>query len=136
MNSDPSVAKKDLNIIQSKDKIILTPELADAFINILEKDTRFFIDNNIIDYSLLFGIHYIDRESGLSNGTNYPEHFLNNLEEEPSTKDTFKRPFENMKVDRFESDFICQIHSKEGILSADHTKLYFFGIIDILTEFK
>ena len=34
-------------------------EYADSFVDIIEKDSKFFEENHIIDYSLLMGIHYL-----------------------------------------------------------------------------
>jgi len=55
------VARKDLNIIQDKEKIVLSKELTDVFTNILDKDAKFFQENSIIDYSLLVGIHNLEQ---------------------------------------------------------------------------
>lgn len=43
----------------NKEKIMLTPEVAQSFVDIIQKDSRFFEENHIIDYSLLMGIHYL-----------------------------------------------------------------------------
>jgi len=56
---NPSVAKKDLNFLMNKEKIMLPPEMTNNFLDIIEKDTKFFEENHIIDYSLLMGIHYM-----------------------------------------------------------------------------
>jgi len=65
---------------------------------------------------LLVGIHYLENNvNGATVGNT----------EEPFTKDTLKKGFENVRI-----------HSKAGILSADNSRLYFFGIIDILTAFN
>ena len=55
------MARKDLNIIQDKEKIVLSKELTDVFTNILDKDAKFFQENSIIDYSLLVGIHNLEQ---------------------------------------------------------------------------
>ena len=62
LSSDPGVAKKDLNFIENKEKIILPPGIADLTLEVLEKDAKFFEDNGIIDYSLLLGIHHVNPE--------------------------------------------------------------------------
>jgi len=59
---DSSVARKDLNILQDKEKIVLSRDIADIFSSILDKDAKFFEENSIIDYSLLVGIHNLEQE--------------------------------------------------------------------------
>lgn len=38
------------------------PTQANLFVEQIEKDVKFFTQNNIIDYSVLIGIHYIHPE--------------------------------------------------------------------------
>jgi len=104
---DPSIARKDLNILQEKEKIVLSSDVAEVFTGIVEKDSKFFQENHIIDYSLLLGIHRLEQE-------------------EMSTKDlSVKKPMTEFKL-----------QAREGVPSGDGSKIYFFGIIDILTEFN
>ena len=58
--SDPSIAKKDLNIIKSGDKILLAKPFSEIISSQIQKDCVFFEQNNIIDYSLLIGIHHLN----------------------------------------------------------------------------
>jgi len=110
-DDDPSVAKKDLNMIMNKEKIMLPPDLADSFLDIIDKDSRFFEENGILDYSLLMGIHYLSPEEQNNKDTNYV----------------------GPRKSLYEAK---ALNAKEGVLSSDGTKLYFFGIIDILTHFN
>lgn len=54
---DRSVALKDLDFLQKKDIFKVGHENREKIVNILRQDAQFFADNNIIDYSLLVGIH-------------------------------------------------------------------------------
>jgi len=110
-DDDPSVAKKDLNMIMNKEKIMLPPELADSFVDIIEKDSKFFEENGILDYSLLMGIHYLTQEEQNNRDAGYT----------------------GPRKSLYEAK---SLNAKEGVLSSDGTKLYFFGIIDILTHFN
>jgi hypothetical protein len=58
--SDPTIALKDQNAIDNKFKIKLHKNTATRLVEILKKDCEFFVKNNIIDYSLLIGIHELD----------------------------------------------------------------------------
>ena len=54
------MAKKDLNIIERGDKILLNKPYVDIFLSQIQKDSLFFEQNKLIDYSLLVGIHYLN----------------------------------------------------------------------------
>ena len=70
--------------------------------NQILKDAEFLKRHNIIEYSLLIGIHYVQ-----------PQEDIRNLKEN--------------------SIFGNQNH--RSVLSQDKQEIYFFGIIDILSEF-
>ncbi len=73
-----------MNLIKEGEKIILSKSMAESLLDILQKDSRFFAENNIIDYSLLLGIHRLDKEE---------------IEiEENSTKDSLKKSGVEFKV--------------------------------------
>jgi len=110
-DKNPSVAKKDLNFLMNKEKIMLPLDIAHSFVDIIQKDSKFFEENHIIDYSLLMGIHYLTPEE------------ININKEQPLTQR--KSLYETRNI-----------NNKDGVLSSDGTKLYFFGIIDILTQYN
>ncbi|CAD8049461.1 unnamed protein product [Paramecium sonneborni] len=102
-NADYTVARKDLNFLESHEKINIRIDKQSELLTQLYRDADFFAQNNIIDYSLLFGIHEI------------------NVLQTSQRTDT---------IQEIESDNISIIQSKTG------DKIYFFGIIDILTNFN
>lgn len=55
--SDPSIALKDLNVIEKKFKLKLSKENAEVIMDQINKDCKFFEECSIIDYSLLIGVH-------------------------------------------------------------------------------
>lgn len=117
---DPSIAKKDLNMIKSGEKIFLPRQYGDIFLQQIARDCLFFEQNNIIDYSLLIGIHHISQDNDKIDGpdkTNVP---LSMNRESSIHKKYFEDKFNH----------------REGVLSADGKLLYFFGIIDVLTRFN
>lgn len=58
--NNPSIAKKDINFLEDNVKIQLSDENKGFLMKILRKDCEFFKENNIIDYSMLLGIHSFD----------------------------------------------------------------------------
>lgn len=54
---DPSIAKKDLNALENNFKLKMTSDVSEKFLEQLNIDAQFMNQNNIIDYSMLFGIH-------------------------------------------------------------------------------
>ncbi|CAK85945.1 unnamed protein product (macronuclear) [Paramecium tetraurelia] len=73
IDNDPTVARKDLNFLEDKEKnmrLNINKNKSMLFFNQLEKDCKFFEDNDIIDYSLLLGLHakgnkQLDNESSV-----------------------------------------------------------------------
>jgi 1-phosphatidylinositol-4-phosphate 5-kinase len=60
---DPSVARKDLNLLKRGAKLRLSPVQREAFLQQLTRDTDFLAAHHIIDYSLLVGIHYFSPDA-------------------------------------------------------------------------
>lgn len=56
---DPTIALKDVDFKQASECINVGPEEKDRLVKIMENDTAFLRDINVIDYSLLLGIHDI-----------------------------------------------------------------------------
>jgi len=57
------VTQKDLDFIENKTKLLATYDEYSEVMSIIKKDAKFFEENNIIDYSLLVGIHYKQAQS-------------------------------------------------------------------------
>lgn len=54
---DRTVSLKDLDFLAKKDVFKVGSENRAKILEILRQDAQFFADNNIIDYSLLVGVH-------------------------------------------------------------------------------
>ena len=65
------IALKDLDL-ESQNKKFFLGEKRDILIKQLKEDTKFLRENDAIDYSLLIGIHEINRESKASINQNIP----------------------------------------------------------------
>ncbi|CAK70944.1 unnamed protein product (macronuclear) [Paramecium tetraurelia] len=96
-NLDPDVARKDLDFMANNEIISIDPKKQQELLEQIEKDSEFLSDNNLLDYSLLIGIHIIE--------------------------------------DKKDIQMIANANDIKIIKSNDQTKIFFFGIIDILTEF-
>jgi len=117
---DKSIALKDLDFTADKKAINLSQDDKQLFLRQIEIDCQFFENANIIDYSVLLGVHEIPKNELVKS---YNDHVFGT----PS----FKNPEEQTKLNnlRFYERY------KGGILSADKTKIYLLGVIDILTEY-
>ena len=61
MKIDPTVALKEVDLIKSGHGFKVGKEMKRKILGNIHKDTHFFAENNINDYSLLIGVH--DRSS-------------------------------------------------------------------------
>ena len=107
----PSVIKKDQNALKNNLKLKLTPEKMDFLLEQLKSDCHFFEQNQIIDYSLLIGIHYRNNEK---------KHEM----------------IISSALSLSEINTAFNATEEIGILSSDGSEEYFFGVIDILTSFN
>lgn len=89
----------------------ITPEQADFLFEQIKSDCKFFEKNQIIDYSLLIGIHHGQKKKSNENGLG-----LLNLS------------LSEIKVFKPEEEV--------AMVSSDGGDEYFIGIIDILTSFN
>lgn len=115
---DPTVALKDVDFQQANEKVRIGTERKEALSRIMTNDAQFLSENNIIDYSVLLGIHDISASS----------HNLGS-EEDQEIVPTFSGDDAQGRV--------VPIHQRDmgGMLSSDKKSLYFLGIIDILTPY-
>jgi 1-phosphatidylinositol-4-phosphate 5-kinase len=55
--SDPTIALKDLDFLKAKEKFKIEGDIKKRLLETIKKDVTFFAECEIIDYSLLVGIH-------------------------------------------------------------------------------
>jgi hypothetical protein len=55
---DPTIALKDLDFLASKEKFKIDGEIKRKLMETISRDVEFFAKCEIIDYSLLIGIHF------------------------------------------------------------------------------
>lgn len=117
---DPTALGKDLDF---KRTIHVGEETKQKIVSLLTKDSEFLCSLDILDYSLLVGIHSL-KERKEQFGTVYTseEYTITDKEEllfmnEHKSKMPFYQTFEG------------------GLLSSDEQEIYYFGLIDILTPY-
>eukprot|EP00931_Biecheleriopsis_adriatica_P056529 TRINITY_DN33497_c0_g1_i1.p1 TRINITY_DN33497_c0_g1~~TRINITY_DN33497_c0_g1_i1.p1 ORF type:complete len:819 (-),score=162.72 TRINITY_DN33497_c0_g1_i1:30-2486(-) len=101
------VALKDVDFLQASEKIEVGSERRKQIIEQIQRDSEFLAKNNIIDYSLLLGIHVKD------------------LSLNPSS----------MTLPGSPTAVAAPTGKTAGVASADGKSVYFMGIIDILTPY-
>jgi len=62
VSNNPQVALKDKNLLNTGRKLYLSASDREKLISAIKKDVKFFQENDIIDYSLLLGIHKVTAE--------------------------------------------------------------------------
>ena len=143
------MALKDLDFNKMDEKVDVGNK-RDIILKQLKKDVEFLNSINSNDYSLLLGIHYIKdnekyclsrdttlktdynkkEESSFISGISKEYYLTNNLDIESSTSS------EKSVVDRLTKLKGIYDFEDGGILSSNKNRVYYFGIIDILTEFN
>jgi len=54
---DPTIALKDLDFLKTKEKFKVEGDIKRKLLDTIRKDVNFFASCEIIDYSLLIGVH-------------------------------------------------------------------------------
>lgn len=86
-------AQKDNDFIKKRKHLLCSKKDKEALDAIIKKDVQFFVRNNIIDYSLLVGIHRVNRDS---------------------EKNSWVKDREGAHAEDDEYDFIKRIESPDG----------------------
>lgn len=140
--SDPTIAMKDVDLVTMREKISVGPEKRAELINIIEKDAAFFRDHMVLDYSLLVGIHFKARQQQqpssdatpfTASTTNDPTSMAG-IDEDATVMPDRPRPGPNQNRLARDPTYNARQRDIEGIASSDSQKIYYLGIIDILTR--
>ena len=127
------LALKDLDLEKRKEKIYIG-EKRDILIKQIENDADFLCKIQANDYSLLVGIHYINKEN--KNNQNYASNIIQNktnLDDYSIIKDS---SLSDKSCDSRQEKLKALIDFEDGgIISETGNEIYFIGIIDILTKF-
>ncbi|KAG0307400.1 Phosphatidylinositol-4-phosphate 5-kinase [Dissophora globulifera] len=163
LESNPRATQKDLNWVNRNRKLELGPERRHLFVEQTKRDVQLLARLNIMDYSLLIGIHDIER----GNKDNIRDNTLKvfnpdatkQMAREPSRRDKRESKVNALRAAVKESDPValgpsalpsdsfserrhCIFYADDGgLLSTNELNergedLYYLGIIDILTPYN
>ncbi|KAG9324180.1 hypothetical protein KVV02_007409 [Mortierella alpina] len=163
LNNNPRATQKDLNWVNRNRKLELGPEKRHLFVEQTKRDVELLARLNIMDYSLLIGIHDIER----GNKDNIRDNTLKvfhpdttkQLVREPSRRDKRESKVNALRMavkvsdpvalgpstlpsDSFSERRHCIFYADDGgLLSTNEQNergedLYYLGIIDILTPYN
>ncbi|KAI1315591.1 Phosphatidylinositol-4-phosphate 5-kinase [Mortierella claussenii] len=161
--NNPRATQKDLNWVTRNRKLELGPEKRHLFVEQIKRDVELLARLNIMDYSLLIGIHDVERGNRDNIRDNTLKVFYPDTSK-PLTKETTRRDKRESKVnalrmavkvsdpvalmpstlpsDSFSERRNCIFYADDGgLLSTDEQNersedLYYLGIIDILTPYN
>ena len=126
---DHTIALKDVDFIDNKAKFRIGESNRKKILEVIRKDCDFFIQNNIIDYSLLVGI---------SNKADMSQSIVSQRDKPPQAIDNspcYTLNNSMVSVTAADDKKFYQM-CDGGIQSSDKTQVYFMGIIDIFTEYN
>ena len=122
---DFDIAMKDIDFMDRKEKIDISPYDKRILCQEAHNDSKFLSDHNINDYSFLIGVH--DRK--FNDKTQLPQEEMMVLTGQNIIGRQRSQLANNVARKPFYEEYFG------GIQSEDRTKIYFFGIIDIFTNF-
>ncbi|CXH85961.1 phosphatidylinositol-4-phosphate 5-kinase, putative [Plasmodium berghei] len=118
---DHTIALKDVDIDELGDVINIGPEYKEKLLSILKSDANFLKENLLLDYSLLFGIHYKELSRDVvcwnKKKTNEVRHVYDEF-----GLCVVAKPFHQL--------------DHGGMINIDKNRIFFFGIIDIFTKWN
>eukprot|EP00658_Telonema_sp_P-2_P059275 TRINITY_DN4808_c0_g1_i13.p1 TRINITY_DN4808_c0_g1~~TRINITY_DN4808_c0_g1_i13.p1 ORF type:complete len:344 (+),score=72.49 TRINITY_DN4808_c0_g1_i13:92-1123(+) len=110
MGTQGDFTLRDYAFEELESVIEIGPDMSSRFLEQLERDVQFLCSQNVMDYSLLVGVHH--RENGAE---------------------------ENVQSSKLAAEYahVKSVFEVEngGIPSADGTKIYFVGLVDTLTSY-
>ena len=128
------LALKDLDLEKRKEKMYIGDK-NDILLKQIKNDADFLCKIGANDYSLLLGIHYINKEkkTGQNLSTNNLKENKTNVEDSILKESTLSDKSCDSRQEKLKAlvDF-----EDGGIISETGNEVYFVGIIDILTKFN
>ena len=125
---------KDLDLEKRKEKVYVG-EKSEILLNQIKQDADFLCKIGVNDYSLLLGIHYINREKK----TNSQKGDDIQKEKTGDNEDSFikESSLSDKSCDSRQEKLKTLVDFEDGgIISETGNEVYYIGIIDILTKFN
>ena len=126
------LALKDLDLEKRKEKMYIG-EKSELLQTQVKNDADFLCKIGANDYSLLLGIHYINKEKKKPNIRVSMSNIHVNFDESLLKESSFSNKSSDLRQEKLKAlvDF-----EDGGIISETGNEIYFVGIIDILTKFN
>ena len=122
---------KDLDLEKRKERVYVG-EKSEILLNQIKQDADFLCKIGVNDYSLLLGIHYINREKKMTAVPTYDAHTKEN--EDSLIKES---SLSDKSCDSRQEKLKALVDFEDGgIISETGNEVYYIGIIDILTKFN
>lgn len=125
---DNTIALKDLDFIQSSEKLKVGKENKAKLNDIIKLDAAFFAKIGVIDYSLLVGVHKKQQVEKQVQKTDEVHQNIHRSESSMSLSTVDLAVLQLGKKKFYEKN-------EGGLLSTDGKKIYYMGIIDIFTDY-
>ena len=119
--NNPSKTLKDVDALMMHNGINVAPDMAQLLTTTLQRDSLFLAQHQIIDYSLLLGLH--------NNSVEEIQKYEMNQKLYDSTGKSLRQRISESHLEFYELD-------DGGMVSKDFTQTFYVGIIDILTEYN
>ena len=139
---DNTIALKDLDFLDRNEKFKVAGEHKEQLLKIIQKDANFFKECGIIDYSMLVGVHEVNRhKNDIESPSNNSQSFISDFDMPQNS--TRGSNYNLMLGNTYGADSIMPKINKKfyemsqgGLASIDKSKIYYLGIIDIFTEYN
>ena len=125
---------KDLDLEKRKEKMYVG-EKSEILLNQIRQDADFLCKIGVNDYSLLLGIHYINREKKINSQLNSEIRKEKTADNEDSFIKESSLSDKSCDSRNEKLKALCDFEDG-GIISETGNEVYFVGIIDILTKFN
>eukprot|EP00917_Polyrhabdina_sp_WS-2016_P010840 GHVP01023803.1.p1 GENE.GHVP01023803.1~~GHVP01023803.1.p1 ORF type:complete len:497 (-),score=61.49 GHVP01023803.1:2516-4006(-) len=123
---DSKVTMKDNDFVNAKEKLRISTQQKDRLISIIHSDCAFFKSCRILDYSLLVGIHDINKKD---ESESVASAFVEASPHRQTSSIDSEIPVSSHKSKITEEDIFC-------LPSSDGNFLYYLGIVDVLTPWS